>query len=71
MDKDNVSFEPKKATLAIMNYESASIELVTLERSLLEEYEDDYDRLIYDTMGYKSTNVYYMIADNIALIDNR
>lgn len=71
MDKDNAYREPNRATLAIMNYESASIELVTLDGSLLDEYADDYDRLVYDAMGYKPESVYYMIADNIALIDNR
>lgn len=67
----SASIESKKATLAIMNYESASIELVTLEATQLAEYADDYDSLVYGTMGYKPESVYYMIADNITLIDNR
>lgn len=71
MDKGNASWEPKKATLAIINYELASIELVSLNSSLLDEYADDFDRLVYGAMGYKPESVYYMIADNIALIDNR
>lgn len=71
MDKNNASREPKKAALAIMNYESASIELVSLDGSLLDEYAEDFDRLVYGAMGYKPESVYYMIADNIALIDNR
>lgn len=71
MDKENASLKPQQATLAIMNYETASIELVTLDVSLIDEYADDYDRLVFDVMGYKPESVYYMIADNIALIDNR
>lgn len=65
------SDEFRKTTLAIMNYELASIELVTLEDAQLAEYADDYDRLVYGAMGYKPESVYYMIADNITLLDNR
>lgn len=63
--------EQKKATLAIMNYESASIELISLDCTTLEEYVDDYDRLVFGKMGYKPESVYYMIADDIAVFDNR
>lgn len=58
-------------TLAIINYESAQIELVTLEAAQVAEYGDDYDKLVYGAMGYKPESVYYMIADNITLLDNR
>lgn len=57
--------------LAIMNYENASVEFLALSEAIMREYADDYDRLIFGTMGYKPESVYYMIADNIALIDNR
>lgn len=71
MDKNNAYRKPQKATLAIINYEMANIELVTLDGSLLDEYADDYDRLVFGTLGYKPESVYYMIADNIEVIDNR
>lgn len=71
MELDNALYVPTKATLAIMNYESASIELVTLDCSILDEYADDYDKLVYGTLGYKPESVYYMIAENIEIIDNR
>ncbi len=55
-------------TLAIMNYESAKIELIDLSSATVRQYAEDYDKLVFDKMGYKQTNVYYMIADSIDVI---
>lgn len=54
--------------LAIINYESAAIEIIDLSANIVESYADDFDKLVFDKMGYKSTNVYYMVAENIDII---
>lgn len=53
------------AQLAIMNYETASIEIITLSETTINEYANDYDKLVYGMMGYKQSAVYYMIAEQI------
>lgn len=57
--------------VAIMNYENSSVEFITLSEATMREFADDYDRLVFGAMGYKPESVYYMIADNIKVIDNR
>ncbi|MCQ2194323.1 MAG: hypothetical protein MJZ28_05150 [Paludibacteraceae bacterium] len=55
------------AQLAIINYEVASIDIINLSEAIEREYADDYDRLVYGKMGYKTSSVYYMIAENISV----
>lgn len=55
-------------TLAIMNYESARIELVDLPSDIAKQYEEDLDELVYGKLGYKQTDVYYMVAENIDVV---
>lgn len=55
-------------TLAIMNYESAKIELIDLPSAILQQYAENLDELVYGKMGYKQTSVYYMVADNIDVV---
>lgn len=53
------------AQLAIINYETASIDIINLSEAIEREYADNYDQLVYSKMGYKTSSVYYMIAENI------
>ena len=53
------------AQLAIMNYETASVEIIALSKATVLKYANDYDKLVYGAMGYKRSSVYYMIADKI------
>lgn len=55
-------------TLAIMNYESAKIELIDLSSAIVQQYADNLDELVYGKMGYKQTNVYYMVAERIDIV---
>lgn len=55
-------------TLAIMNYESAKIELIDLPSAIVQKYAQNLDDLVFDKMGYKQTNVYYMVADSIDVV---
>lgn len=55
-------------TLAIMNYEQSVIEMIELSDDIVKQYAEDYDKLVFDYMGYKETTVYYMIADKIDVI---
>ena len=55
-------------TLAIMNYESAQIELIDLPSSIVQQYADNLDDFVYGKMGYKQTNVYYMVAERIDIV---
>lgn len=55
-------------TLAIMNYEQSVIEMIELSDDIVKQYAEDYDKLVFDYMGYKKTTVYYMIADKIDVI---
>lgn len=57
------------AKLAIMNYEMACIELITLSDSTIEKYSSDYDHLVYEVMGYNPSTVYYMVAEDICICD--
>lgn len=55
-------------TLAIMNYESAKIELIDLPSVIVQQYAENLDELVYGKMGYKQTNVYYMVAERIDIV---
>lgn len=57
------------AKLAILNYETASIEIIALSKDTVLKYANDYDKLVYGTMGYKQSAVYYMIADKINICE--
>ena len=56
------------STIAIMNYESAMIELIDLPSAIAKEYADNFDEFVYGKLGYKQTNVNYMIAENIEVV---
>lgn len=55
-------------TLAIMNYESAKIELLDLPSAIVQQYAHNLDDFVYGKMGYKQTNVYYMVAESIDVV---
>lgn len=55
-------------TLAIMNYESAQIELMDLPSAIVQQYADNFDEFVYGKMGYKQTDVYYMVAEDIDIV---
>lgn len=55
-------------TLAIINYESAKIELIDLPSAIVQQYAENLDELVYGKMRYKQTNVYYMVADSIDVV---
>lgn len=57
------------AQLAIINYGTASIEILNLSEATLCKYVDDFDKLVYGAMGYKRSSVYYMIADRINIYE--
>lgn len=57
------------AQLAIINYETATIEIINLSEVTMNKYANDFDRLVYKDMGYKPSAVYYMIADNINICE--
>ena len=61
------------AQLAVMNYGTASVEIIELSKDTVLKYANDYDKLVYGAMGYKRSSVYYMIADkiNICEIDEK
>lgn len=54
--------------LAIMNYETAKIELIHLSSATSKQYSGDFDKLVFNKMGYKQTSVYYMVAEDIDII---
>lgn len=58
------------AQIAIINYETASIEIFNLSIATLCKYANDFDKLVYDAMGYKRSSVYYMVADKINIDKN-
>lgn len=58
-------------TLAIMNYESATIELIDLPSTIVQQYVENFDEFVYNKLGYKQTNVYYMVADNIDVVKRK
>lgn len=55
-------------TLAIMNYESAKIELIDLPSAIVQQYAQNMDGFVFGKMGYKQTNVYYMVAERIDIV---
>lgn len=57
--------ESVMAQLAIINYETASIEIFNLSESTFCKYANALEELVYGKMGYKPTSVYYMVADCI------
>lgn len=61
------TFVDVMAQLAIINYETASIDIFNLSEEIEREYADNYDQLVFNKMGYKTSSVYYMIAENIRI----
>lgn len=61
------TFVDVMAQLAIINYETASIDIINLSEEIEREYADNYDQLVFNKMGYKTSSVYYMIAENIRI----
>lgn len=57
------------AQLAILNYETATVELINLSEDTVLKYANNYDNLVYKTMGYKKSSVYYMIANKISMCE--
>ncbi len=57
-------------TLAIMNYETATIEIIALSDEVVNKYGNDFDKYVYDVLGYKQSSVSYMVSEKITLIRN-
>jgi hypothetical protein len=57
-------------TLAIMNYETATIKIIALSDEVVNKYGNDFDKYVYDVLGYKQSSVSYMVSEKITLIRN-
>ena len=57
-------------TLAIMNYETATIKIIALSDEVVIKYGNDFDKYVYDVLGYKQSSVSYMVSEKITLIRN-
>jgi len=55
-------------TLAIMNYETATIKIIALSDEVVNKYGNDFDKYVYDVLGYKQSSVSYMVSEKITLI---
>lgn len=57
-------------TLAIMNYETATIKIIALSDEVVNKYGNDFDKYVYDVLGYKQSSVSYMVSEEITIIEN-
>lgn len=57
-------------TLAIMNYETATIEIIALSEEVVNIYGNDFDKYVYGVLGYKQSSVSYMVSEEITIIKN-
>lgn len=57
-------------TLAIMNYETATIEIIALSEEVVNIYGNDFDKYVYGVLGYKQSSISYMVSEEITIIKN-
>lgn len=50
--------------IAILNYATCRVEIVSIEPETWQRYADDLDTLVYEVWGYKSAEVSYMSGEN-------
>ncbi|MBS7364954.1 MAG: hypothetical protein KIH03_14235 [Paludibacteraceae bacterium] len=53
-----------------MNYETATIKIIALSDEVVNKYGNDFDKYVYDVLGYKQSSVSYMVSEKITLIRN-
>lgn len=49
--------------LIVLNYEIAELHRITLSQETYERYANDTDSLVYGVLGYKESEVSYMIGE--------
>lgn len=49
--------------LAIIDYSLGKIELFNLSPETFQKFSDDFDVLVYEVLGYRQSDVYYMISE--------
>ena len=50
--------------LAILNYATCAVDIIDLSPATLQQYAEDFDTLVYDVLGYRRSEVYYMVGEN-------
>lgn len=57
--------------LAIIDYATGKIEIFNLSLETINRYSDDFDALVFEVLGYRQSEVYYMVSENeIELCDH-
>lgn len=57
--------------LAIIDYATGKIEIFNLSLETFNRYSDDFDALVFEVLGYRQSEVYYMVSENeIELCDH-
>ena len=56
-------------TLAVMNYETSTIDIITLSDHIVSVYGNDYDKYVYNVLGYKQSSVSYMVSKEINIVE--
>ena len=49
--------------LAILNYATCAVDIIDITPATFQKYADDLDVLVYDVMGYRRDEVYYMVGE--------
>ncbi len=49
--------------LAIIDYSTGKIEIFNLSTETFEKYSNDFDVLVYEVLGYRQSDVYYMVSE--------
>ncbi len=49
--------------LAIIDYSTGKIEILNLSAETFEKYSNDFDVLVYEVLGYRQSDVYYMVSE--------
>ncbi len=50
--------------LAIIDYSTGKIEILNLSAETFEKYSNDFDVLVYEVLGCRQSDVYYMVSGN-------
>lgn len=58
----------KNMTLAVMNYETSTIDIFSLSEQIVSAFGNDYDKYVYNVLGYTQSNVSYMVSKEINII---
>ena len=57
--------------IAIIDYSSCSIEIISLSDETYNKYVGNFDELVFGVWGYSEDEIYYMVGENGIAVNRR